>query len=323
MMKYFFYLALSLAFFCTSCDKEELPALAHAAGSDLSATVDMNADYRYQIYYDLETNTVVGQVPKTAWDLGFETDANGFHVIVNSAKAMYAFNTGDTAFVSLTDTSGFAAGKMWDAISGNLDSTAIRNWTTDHHTYIVDRGYSETGQHQGFRKVRFENVNASEYTVRFANMNGTGEVMMSVPKDSAYNFTFLSFANGGQLVNVEPPKRDWDLVFTQYIHIFFNPTEPYLVTGCLLNRFNTTAVLDSTTDYADISFSSLGNYTLIPAINVIGYDWKAWNGTAYITYPEMVYIIHDQHGYYYKLHFVDFYNASGVKGNPRWDYQRL
>lgn len=308
--------------FC-SCDKEELPAVAHAAGADLTATVDMNNDYRYQIYFDLATNTVVGQVPKTSWDLGFDTDANGSSIIVNSSKAMYAYNTGDTAFVSLTDTSGFTAGKMWDAISGNLDSTAIGNWTVNHHTYIIDRGYSETGQHQGFRKVRFESVSTTEFVVRFANMNGSNEVVMTVPKDSTYNFTFLSFSNGGQLVSVEPPKRDWDLVFTQYIHIFFNPTEPYLVTGCLLNRYNTSAILDSTVEYTDITFASAGTYTLSPLINTIGYDWKAWNGTTYVTYPEMNYIILDQHGYYYKLHFVDFYNANGVKGNPKWEFQHL
>jgi hypothetical protein len=322
-MKYSFFTGFIFVFLFSSCEKEELPVSAHDAGTTLTATVNMNADYRYQIYFDLETNTVVGQVPKTSWDLGFETRANGNKVIVNSAKAMYAFNTGDTSFVSLTDTSGFAAGKMWDAVSGNLDSTAIGNWTTTHNTFILDRGYSETGQHQGFRKVRFENVNASEYTVRFANMNGSSEVLITVPKDSAYNFTFLSFSNGGQIVTVEPPKRDWDLVFTQYIHVFYNPTEPYLVTGCLLNRFNTEAILDSTVNYADIDFTSASSYALSPLINVIGYDWKAWNGTAYITFPEMNYVILDQHGYYYKLHFIDFYNQSGIKGNPKWEFQRL
>lgn len=322
-MKHTFITGLLLTVLFTSCEKEELPVGAHDAGATLTATVDMNSDYRYQIYYDLATNTVVGQVPKTAWDLGFETSANGSKVIVNSSKAMYACNTGDTAFTALTDTSGFAAGKRWDAVSGNLDSTAVGDWTTSRNTYIIDRGYSHTGQHQGFRKVRFESVNTNEYAVRFANMNGTGEVFMTIPKDSAYNFTFLSLANGGAVVNVEPPKRDWDLVFTQYIHVFYNPTEPYLVTGCLLNRYNTTAILDSSTAYAAIGFSSVGSYNLSRMINVIGYDWKAWNGSSYITYPSMVYVILDQHGYYYKLHFVDFYNQSGIKGNPKWEFQRL
>lgn len=314
---------VSIAFFFCSCEKDELPVEPHSAGSAFTSAVDMNADYKYQVYFDLETNRMVGQCLKSSWDIGFEADATGFHVIVNSAKSMFAWNTGDTSFVSLTDTAGFAIGKMWDAVSGTLDSTAVGDWTSGQHTYILDRGYNELGLHQGFRKVRFESVSSFDYTLRFANMDGSGEVLMTIPKDTTFNFTFLSFANGGQLMTVEPPKRDWDLVFTQYIHIFHDPVQPYLVTGCLLNRYQTSAARDTVMNFNDITFQSLSNFTLYSAINTIGYDWKNFNGTSYITDPSINYLILDQHGFFYKLHFIDFYNQSGIKGNPKWEFQRL
>lgn len=316
-------LVLLVTILFISCEKEELPITAHSAGSAITSTVNMNVDYRYQIFFDLETNTAVGQCLKTSWDLGFETAADGIHIVLNAAKYMMSLNTGDTSFVSVTDTSGFSSGKTWDAPSGNLDSTAIGNWTVPLNTYIIDRGYSETGQHQGFRKVRFESVTTTNFTVRLANLNGSGEVVMTVPKDTACNFTFLSFSNGGQIVTVEPPKRDWDLMFTQFIHEFHDPTSTYLVTGCLLNRYNTHAVRDTIVEFTAIDFQSLENYTLSESINTIGYDWKTFNGTSYITDPAISYIILDQHAYYYKLHFIDFYDQSGVKGNPKWEFQRL
>lgn len=147
--------------------------------------------------------------------------------------------------------------------------------------------------------------------------------MITVPKDSLYNFSFLSLSGAGAVISVEPPKHDWDLVFSQYTYIFHDPFQPYLVTGCLLNRYQTTAARDTLSTFSDITFQSLGTFNLVNSIDIIGYDWKAFDGVSYITDPMINYIILDQHGYYYKLHFLDFYDAGGVKGNPKWEFQRL
>lgn len=306
-----------------SCEKEELPVPPHAPGDVITATVNIGQDYRWQIYFDLETNRVVGQNLKSAWDLGFETSPSGFHVVLNTSKAMFALNTGNTDFSQVNDTAGFSAGKSWDETSGNLDSTAIGDWRATQPVYILDRGYNEYGQHQGFRKLLLQSVNASGYTVRFAQLNGSGDTTFFIPKDTTYNFTFLSFGNGGELVNVEPPKAEWDLVFTQYLHIFYDPLTPYLVTGCLLNRYGTTAARDTLTDFSAIHYQQVFSYTLLPAVNTIGYDWKIFSGNTFITNPGMNFIIRDQSGLYYKLHFTDFYDTNGVKGNPEWEFRQL
>jgi hypothetical protein len=236
---------------------------------------------------------------------------------------MFARNTGSTDFSAVTDTNGFELNKSWDVPSGNLDSTAIGDWRNKNEVYLIDRGYTETGAHLGFRKIQFLSLDASKFTIRFAELNGNGETTLEIPKDSVYNFTFFTFSGGGKTLIVEPPKKDWDLVFTQYTHIFYDPFTPYLVTGCLLNRYNTTAVRDHSTNFHEINFEAISRNIFSNHINTIGYEWKSFNGTTYITHPELNYLIKDQDGFYYKLHFIDFYSSTGIKGNPTWEYQEL
>ncbi|CAG0964836.1 hypothetical protein FLAV_00902 [Flavobacteriales bacterium] len=320
--KHLFILSTCI-FLLYSCKKEELPIPAHDPGDVITATINMESNYKWQLFYDLNTNTVVGQNLKTSWDLGFEATSSGYRIILNTSKAMFARNTGNTNFTTVTDTIGFASNKRWDEASGNLDSTAIGDWRNTNNIYVIDRGYNETGVHQGFRKIQFQTVDANKYIVRFSQLNGTGDITLQINKDSAYNFQFLSF-NSSSVTIVEPPKTTWDLEFTQYTHIFYGtPPTPYLVTGCLLNRYKTTAKMDSLVTFASINLSSAETYILSPSINTIGYDWKIYVSGFYVTHTQMNYIIKDSEGFYYKLHFIDFYNSSGIKGNPKWEYQKL
>lgn len=321
-MKYTLFLVL-FVLFAASCKKGELPVPKHDSGSVITTAVNMESNYKYQIYFDLKTNTVVGQNLKSAWDLGFEAAPEGNHIILNGSKAMYAFDTEETDFNSVTDTLGFMAGRSWDEPSGNLDSTAVGEWEGTNHVYIIDRGYNENGIHQGFRKIVFESVDQDSYHVKFAALNGTGLTNLTFDKDNAYNFAFLSFTTSGTVM-IEPPKADWDLVFTQYVHVFYEPElTTYLVTGCLLNHSGTRSVYDGVSLFSDISFNDIPNYSFTSAVNTIGYEWKEFDGTNYIVHSEKNYIIEDREGLHYKLHFIDFYNNSGVKGNPKWEYQQL
>lgn len=309
-----------------SCVKKELPVKAHEAGNATAASVDMGATYKYQIFYSLKDNKVIAQNEKTIWDLGFEASASGYHVTLNTSKSMFAMNTGKTTFtaVSFADTTGFSTHKKWDEASGNMDSTAFGDWRNKNEVYVVFLGYNDQGDEQGWAKVIVTSVTDSNYNIRFALLTAAWDTSMTVVKDSAYNLSFLSLRSKQQ-VSVEPAKNTWDLAFTQYTHIFYDeaPALPYLVTGCLLNRNNTTAVPDTVTRFDAISFGSVGNYTFSRSINTIGYDWKTYNGTGYIVNGKDAYVIKDAAGIYYKLHFTGFYNSAGIKGSPQWEYTRL
>jgi hypothetical protein len=53
------------------------PAPPHVPGDVVVSSVAMGSDYKLQIFYNLEQNTIVGSNDFTAWDLGFETGASG------------------------------------------------------------------------------------------------------------------------------------------------------------------------------------------------------------------------------------------------------
>ena len=77
--------------------------------------------------------------------------------------------------------------------------------------------------------------------------------------------------------------------------------------------------------FSNITYEFAELQTLSENINTIGYRWKEFNfsTSSYIIFPQMNYIIKDSEGFYYKLHFIDFYDISGNKGNPKWEFQRL
>lgn len=59
--------------------------------------------------------------------------------------------------------------------------------------------------------------------------------------------------------------------------------------------------------------------------NIIGFDWKYFDlqKNQYYLYENKSYFIRHASGKYYKLHFIDFYNTSGVKGTPVFEYKEL
>lgn len=309
--------------FLSACIKDEQAVPRHESGNVKVASVDLGYDYRYQVFYDLTKDTIVSQNVKTDWDLGFECSAEGYRVILNGSKAMFACEKSGQDMASVTDTNGFFANRRCDAPSGMPDSTAIGNWVKDKPVYIIDKGFGLNGLHLGYFKIRFLNVDEKEYTIQYADLSGNNEVNMTVPKDSSYNFSFISVANGGKQVQVEPKKNAWDICFTQYLHVFHDPFTPYLVTGCLLNRTNTTGAADSVLTFENIQFETLKDLKFQERINIIGYNWKAYANGAYTTRSELNYVVRDKNGVYFKLHFIDFYSLSGQKGSPKWEFQRL
>ena len=303
-----------------SCEKEELPVPAHDPGNIITSNVKMESNYRYQLFFDLETNTMIQQNLETTWDLGFETSETGNKVILNSAKYMKAANTLQDNFTSINDTVGYSFNI--DMPSGSLDSIAIGNWSTNN-VYIIDRGFNELGAHLGFSKIQFLAVNTTAFTIHFSNLDGTNAISMDILKDNNFNFTFLSLSGG--IVSVEPPKADWDISFTQYTHYFYNNQATYLVSGCLGNRNKVEIAQAFNKDFTALTLNDINNYTFSTNINTIGYDWKEYSFAtgSYTVFSDKNYIIKSTEGKYYKLHFIDFYDSNGIKGTPTFEFQEL
>ena len=285
-MKYAFI--LFAMFLLASCMKDEIPVPKHTAGNPVENTINLETDYRYQAYYDFETNQFVKQHEKTAWDLGFEAREFGNSIVLNTSKSMAASKTAPgTVFTDVLDESD--ATWAFDASSGNMDSTAIGDWITYGGIYILDLGYSYDGTHQGYRKAEFTELSSNEYEIHYANLDGANEQTHTIQKDAEYNFTFFSFQSDA-VVSIAPPKEDWDIVFGQYAHLF-DPTFPYLVTGVLSNRnmVEVAEVFDKS--FGDIDFADISEYTFSTDIDIIGYDWKTYVGGSFTTHPDKNYIV--------------------------------
>lgn len=312
----------------SSCLKKDDPVVlpSHDRNAQV-ASVNMGEDYRREVYFDLGTKDTSGS-DYQAWDLAFETGNAGFHIWINGGKGIFAAQTSGSLLSVIPDTA--AMDWKYDAPSWNADSTAIGNWTlpANHQVYIISRSASPANPDK-FWKIIFKEVNPNSYTIEFCRLNETAGKTMTINKPENHGYAYFSFDNYGTVVNKEPEKTRWDILFTHYRYVFnqYNPPMLYPVTGVLLNPYLTFAAIDSVTGYAAIDYSFAKTLALSQRRDIIGFEWKyvvlSQSSSYYEMRPYYVYIIKDQQGYYYKLHFIDFYDSLGKKGVPKFEYQRL
>lgn len=306
----------------SACLKDELPVPTAARGDGRDVQVCMGAGYQDQLWLDVRTGTVLATNPKTAWDLAFESTADGWHIYLNGAKLMTAWNKGPVDITQAHDTVGMTAGERIDAPSGDRDSTAIGDWRGSNNVYIIDLGVNYLGQSLGLRKFRFDAVNASEFSFDLAAMDGSGLTTATVTKDASRSFTCYKVGEG--VIPIEPARGEWDLVVTQYTHQFYEPFLPYIVTGVLSAGTTRVAIVPN----ADINTVTLNDTIAHPfssARNAIGYDWKyySFETSSYTVDQSVVYIVQDAEGFFYKLHFIDFYSEQGQVGCPLFSVIQL
>lgn len=316
-----------------SCERgeEALVLPPPPAGATYDSSVHLGATYDRQIYYDFKTGRPVGSSALNSWDLAFEASPDGRYVFLNGGGSVYACNTHMQNMDSVTalPTGLYSTGTGWghDAPSGIPDSTAVGQWwsgsgATKGEVYIFQ---TVDGQ---LYKMRFLSADAQSYSFEWAPLISTGTpTHVDLAKDTTFNFTHFSFAGGA--VHPEPPKDTWDIVFTQYCHIYkhYNggPDLPYLVRGALLNPFNTAASADSTTAFSAIDLRRAQALPAVRTRDVIGFDWKTIDGnrTHYTVNRSKNYIIHTRKGQIYKMHFLDWYNSTMETGNPSFEYVQL
>ncbi len=317
-----------------SCFKKDTEIPRHSRGNVKTDTIAMTENYKYQVYFDLASESKISTDSKTESDLGFECKSDGWHIILNTSDFMKVADIGIVPFGQAHDTSH----RTWkfDKSDGNPDSIAIGQWYTithtdtisNNHVYIINRGMDENGNSLGFIQAVFDSLKNGTYYFRFAPLTGGNMIAASVVKDPTVHYLFYSFTNGGEIKRFEPPMTSYDLLFTQYTTLLFTDAGaayPYLVTGVLSNRGKVAVAIDSVNSFATITMEIAGKLTFSYALDAIGYDWKVFNFTAgvYTVRTGLNYVIRDKEGLYYKFRFIGFNNASGTKGYPVFEYQGL
>lgn len=323
------FLIITLFFCLTSCLKEELPVPKHSSGGANTVAIPMGNNYKKQVFFSLSDNKIVSSNDREIWDFGFETGADGWHIISNVAKNILIYPTEVTDLTEITSKYGYTS-YNYDSPSGYLDSTGMGDWT-DGYVRLVDMGITSEGTILGWYKIKITEVTPTSYHFEYAPLQETTITSASIEKDDDYSFVYYSLIDQQQ-VNVAPKKHEWDLVFTQFIQKLYEPAiMDYLLTGCLSNRYETLAAVVENVDFDDIDLAFAQSLNYSDEINTIGYDWKdigldqvMEGGTAnYTVYSNKVYIVKDKNDNYFKIKFIDFYSKTGEKGTPTFEYKAL
>jgi len=291
-----------------------------------------------QTYYKIEENEIrmVKFNNPGAWDLGFETGTEGWHIVLNYSASARIINTGISDFseVDINTANDLLPinDEFWlfNHPNGDLDSTATGNWIDSATVYILFRGASFEPEESWF-KIKFESVDANEYLISYSDLNTDIVYSKSIPKNDATSFVYYSFEEN-EIVALDPGKNEWDLLFTPYLGYYLMNTGegvPYYLAGVYMNYLNGIEVKeinDADIAYEDIDATYIEQYESSTMQDAIGYDWKLIPSPPdyrYYVDENIKYIIRAVDGNYYKFRFVSFYNEMDDKGYPIFQYKQI
>jgi hypothetical protein len=278
---------------------------------------EMGSDYLYQSFFDLGLNEVVGQNEKLNWEIGLACDSN--FVILNNAISGLRVARSPYDWDNTVTIEGLNFG--FDFPEGQRDDYFIGAQLTD--VYVLDLGLDVEGLPRGVRKFGIDPTDEG-YLVTSSSLEGDDLVELNIETNDSHLYKYVHLQFGE--TEVAPAKNDWDIVFSHYLHIFDPETEPfpYQVTGCLINPNQVTVHESSELIFNEVDFQIAENLEYSNFLNVIGFDWKDYDfDLGFIVDETRVFVIQSTEGDFYKLQFTSFYNEIGVKGSPRFNFQKL
>lgn len=373
MKKILLGLLVGTAFVSQSCinDNEDIVAVAPIDGALVNVSVG-GATQPNQVWIDLSDADPVTKLPKstfnkrTDWDLALYSGSQ-FKVIINSSILMGAAKIPNVTNIDAVTAASVAALQAQvqvanfnpaneiyiDDVKGDFPSgyTAIEEvkaLEADNGIYLVNMGkdiyngavaigaVTYSGDSRGWTKVQV--VRAGEgYKIKYAELGATSHKEITVAKNAAYNYNFVSLKNNKEVL-IQPEKKKWDLCFT----VFTNTIQG--------------AGSYAYADYVNNNnVGNVGAYEVVVAAPATGVDaynnFKAsdidqskfiyndhrvigsnWRGTASgpQVYGDRFYVIKDADGYYFKLRFTrlvkeenDAQGKAGERGFPSFEYKPL
>lgn len=295
------------------------------------------------VYVDFSADKQTS-VARSSWDLGFYNGAD-FRVIINNttgagAKVITASNV-SLATVSEADTLGLTLAvnqanpantdfAYFDAINGNLSNTvipAVSATAADNKIIILNRGTGGGIAARSWIKLKVTRNASGGYTLQYGKIKETTNfTTVDIPKDANFDFKFVSLTNGA-IVNVQPEKANWDLVWTYSVYqtLFSNVLVPYNFSDLIflnnLNGVSAGVVATSTVSYADFKESNISTVNFKNERTAIGSDWRITSPATGVK-TDIFYVIKDVAGNVYKLKFISMgAGDAGTRGKPVIEYK--
>jgi len=317
---------LAACFLWSSCEKKEQPYPLPPRGEAQSIQFDLGSDYATQVFFSF-TKGVVSSGSYKSWDLAFSNNTDQAEFWMNGPKPILVYATGETEFAAVLSAANIPdSAWKYDDPSGLPGTSALGNISDNAilHQVIIVKISNQ------YYKLKIQDITNTYYVIETAEMTSETGRTDTLSVDSDYNFSYFSFTDG--IVKPEPPKADWDLVFTRYRYIYRHYNDDgsdflYNVSGALLNPYQTTGAADSSfrQSFEELNREKAEAMELMPNRDVIGFDWKTVNINTgeYTVVPEMLFVVKDQNGTWWKFHFTGYYNDKGEKGSPRIEFMQL
>ena len=297
-------------------------------------SVSLNSSCSHQSFYNFNDGEIAN-VDNTNWDLAFSSGGYGSAIRINSQAGveLYVYPNGDINDWNSVDITNIS---NWPSII-NSDTTwsiGAFNATSDP-TNSLDLGwgvYSTITHHitgdslhiiklsnGDYKKLQMIKLSSGNYEFKYANIDGTNEVVTSVSKSNytSKNFGYYSITNNNEL-DREPTSSSWHILFTKYVTEIY-PGMNYGVTGVLTNK-NIEVAKAENVDLTNVSHSG---YSFSSQINTIGFDWKSYNmnSFSYDITDSLCFFVKDDQGSIWKLQLTGFEGNS--TGNIHFNVENI
>lgn len=327
---------LFLSFALVSCFEEDQAVPPYVPPEDVETVNIDKSIYNNQIYFDFSSGTIISENLNSEWVLAFDCMESAHNIWVNSAGL---WGLAHTKSKDMSADFSSEKGLTWisDKSDGNPDSTAVGDWLAYKDDQAqISREVMLLGQYDGIsyevqKKVQFLHVDQEHYIFLVADPAESIPDTVELQKNTLFNKLYYSFDNH-EIKELEPPKSDWDMLFTQYFTILFTddgiPTS-YYVRGVWQNKHGIQTALDTITAFTEMDALKALDQEFFTHQDAIGHDWKdvevdeGTNSAVYFVRPGYTYILRDGAMGLYKFRFTSFYNQSGEKGYPSFEYSRL
>jgi hypothetical protein len=293
----------------------------------ITDSVSMGTGRINDIYYHMG-NGVVKTVGNKNWFLALGTASQQAGAYINSANGVACFNPHkglmDWATITMADTAtsteqinsdsnwtngalnrGKQAGQQFDYGFGKYNSTL--------HTVIGDSIFI-IRQGSSYYKLRIDSVfGQNSYAVTIGGLSlpipSTQYIFNKAPKFGASNFIYVNATSMGLVDTArEPAQGTWDFVITEYKTNIAGT--PYLVVGALSDGSGS-EVFRAQGISANVAAANYTTATYEKYTNMIGYDWKVFNGSTYDYDSLNSYLVHSNDGSFYQIQFNGYVKSNG------------
>lgn len=288
-------------------------------------SVSMLAGYANEVYYSLADGEVVS-VPRAQWDIAFRTFTMSSSIMINEGAGvmLFTYPKSDTTGWATVDTVGingwtpmYNSFDDWEngAFSRNAKKYPDYGWAIynlGNHDLVADSLFVIKLRDGSFRKLwmarKYSTLNL--YSFRFANLDGSNESKITVDCNPYTTKNFVGYSiQTSAIVDFEPAKNSWDLLFTKYQALLPPNATPYTVTGVITNDgIKTIEYRNVEPDFMDWDLALASS-----SRSEIGYDWKTLVGSSYVVEDSLVYFVQDLAGNINKLIFTKFEGSISGK----------